>query len=43
MREMLLAKWNSASEEEKEKAKQEWSKMSEGERQRTIDMMEQNL
>jgi hypothetical protein len=43
MREMLLAKWNSASEEEKAKAKEEWNKMPEGERQKTIDTMEQNL
>jgi hypothetical protein len=43
MREMLLAKWNSASEEEKAKAKEDWNKMPEGERQKTIDMMEQNL
>ncbi len=42
MRERLLAKWNSASDEEKEKAKQEWGRMSEGDRQRAIDMMEQN-
>jgi hypothetical protein len=40
MREILLAKWNSASDEEKEKAKQEWSKMSEGDRQRAIDELE---
>ncbi len=43
MREMLLAKWNSASDEDKEKARQEWNKIPEGERQKTVDNMEQNL
>lgn len=43
LREMLLAKWNSASDEEKERAKAEWNKMPEPERQKAIDMMDQNL
>jgi hypothetical protein len=43
LREMLLAKWNSASEEEKAKAREEWNKMPEPERQKAIDMMEQNM
>jgi len=43
MREMLLAKWNSASEEEKEKAKQEWGKMSEADRDKALDEIERGL
>jgi len=43
LREKLLARWNSASDEEKERAKQEWNKMPEGERQKAIDGMEQTL
>jgi len=43
LREMILAKWNSASDEEKRKAMEEWNKMPEGERQKALDMIEQNL
>lgn len=43
LHDMLMAKWNSASEEEKAKAKEEWEKMPEPERQKALDMMEQNM
>ncbi len=41
VREMIMARWNSASEEEKQKAKEEWNKMPEQQREQAIDMMEQ--
>ena len=37
---MMMAKWNSASEEEKQKAKEEWNRMPEQEREKAVDMME---
>lgn len=41
VREMIMARWNTASEEEKQKAKEEWNKMPEQEREKALDMMEQ--
>ncbi len=41
VREMIMARWNSASEEERQKAKEEWNKMPPQEREKALDMMEQ--
>ena len=41
VREMIMARWNTASEEEKQRAKEEWNKMPEQEKEKALDMMEQ--
>jgi hypothetical protein len=43
MRALLLQKWNSASPEEKEKAKEEWNKMSDEQKQQAVAAMEQHM
>ena len=43
MRALLLEKWNHASDEEKEQAKEEWNKMSDEEKEKAIESMEQNM
>jgi hypothetical protein len=43
LRAALLTKWNSASDEEKAKAKEEWDKMSDGDKQQAVDQMEQHV
>ncbi len=40
VREMIMAKWNSASEEEKRRAQEEWNRMPEQEREKAVDMLE---
>ncbi len=40
LRAMLLEKWNSASDEEKEEAREEWNRMSEEQKQQAIEQME---
>jgi hypothetical protein len=41
VREMVLQKWNSASDEEKAKAKEEWNKLPQEQKQQAIDAMGQ--
>ena len=43
LRALLLEKWNHASDEEKEQAKEEWNKMSDEEKEKAIESMEQNM
>lgn len=43
MREMLMQKWSQASDEEKAKAKEEWGKMPDEQKQQAVGAMEQNL
>jgi len=39
---VLLEKWNSTSEEDKARAKEDWSKMSDSEKQKMADQMEEH-
>jgi hypothetical protein len=39
MREMILQKWNNASDEEKAKAKEDWNNMPEDQKQQAIEAM----
>jgi len=41
VRKMLLQHWSKASDEEKEKGKEEWNKMSDEQKQQAVDAMEQ--
>jgi hypothetical protein len=43
LRAMLLAKWSSASDEDKEKGKQQWNSMPDEQKQQAIDAMEQRM
>jgi hypothetical protein len=40
VREMIMARWNSASEEERQRARDEWNRMPEPEREKALDMLE---
>ncbi len=43
LRAKFLEKWNSMSDEEKEKTKEQWSKMSQEEKEQAVEQMEQNM